>query len=87
MNAKLLRESVPDALTQAGNRWKGILARPGKGSSGNYSEEVLREYGPKALAPGAKAFVDHNPERSVRDMIGTYPNGAVYEDGVGLVGS
>ena len=86
MSAQLLRESVPGTLAKKGNRWRGVLARPGKGSSGVYSEEVLREYGPKALAPGAKAFVDHNPSRSVRDMIGTYPDGAVYEEGVGLVG-
>jgi len=86
MNAKLLRESVSGTLDKKGKRWKGILAVPGQGSSGYYSEEVLREYGPRALAPGAKAFVDHDPTRSVRDMIGVYPEGAYYEEGVGLVG-
>lgn len=86
MNAKLLRESVSGALSKEGKRWKGVLAVPGQGSSGFYSEELLREYGPRALAPGAKAFVEHNPERPVRDMIGVYPDGAYYEEGVGLVG-
>lgn len=86
MNAKLLRESVSGTLDKKGKRWKGVLAVPGQGSSGYYSEEVLREYGPRALAPGAKAFVEHNPERPVRDMIGVYPDGAYYEEGVGLVG-
>lgn len=86
MSTQLLRESVSGALVQKGKRWKGILARPGQGSSGYYSEDVLKEYGPKALAPGAKAFVEHNPERPVRDMIGVYPDGAYYEEGVGLVG-
>lgn len=83
---RLLTESTPATLEKQGKRWKGVLARPGQGSSGFYSEDVLREYGPKALAPGAKAFIDHNPERSVRDMVGVYPDGALYEDGVGLVG-
>lgn len=86
MTAKLLRESTAATLAKNGKRWKAILAVPGQGSSGFYSEDVLKEYGPKALAPGAKAFVDHDPSRSVRDMIGVYPDGAVYEDGVGLVG-
>lgn len=86
MSKTLLRESVSGDLTKKGNRWKGVLAVPGQGASGYYAEEVLREYGPRALAPGAKAFVEHNPERPVRDMIGVYPEGAYYEEGVGLVG-
>lgn len=86
MDKKLLRESVAGDLTKKGNRWKGVLAKPGQGSSGYYSEDVLKEYGPRALAPGAKAFVEHNPERPVRDMIGVYPDGAYYEEGIGLVG-
>lgn len=83
---KLLRESTATPLTKTGNRWRAVLAVPGKGTSGTYSEEVLREFGPQALAPGAKAFVDHDPKRSPKDMIGTYPDGAWYEEGVGLVG-
>jgi hypothetical protein len=86
MSKTLFRESVSGDLTKKGNRWKGVLAVPGQGASGYYSEAVLQEYGPKALAPGAKAFVEHNPERPVRDMIGVYPDGAYYEEGVGLVG-
>jgi hypothetical protein len=83
---KILIESTSTTLTQSGKRWKGILARPGQGSSGFYSEEVLREFGPAALAPGSKAFADHNPDRQVRDIVGIYPEGARYEEGVGLVG-
>lgn len=84
--SKLLRESTATPLTKTGNRWRAVLAVPGQGSSGKYSAEVLREFGPKALAPGAKAFVDHDPKRSPKDMIGIYPDGAWYEEGVGLVG-
>lgn len=57
-----------------------------QGSSGYYSADVLREYGPKALAPGAKAFINHDPSRNPKDMIGIYPDGATYQEGVGLVG-
>jgi hypothetical protein len=86
MTTSLLRESTTVPLAKAGKRWRGVLAVPGKGSSGLYSEAVLREYGPKALAPGAKAFLEHDPTRPVKDMIGVYPDGAFYEEGVGLVG-
>lgn len=86
MTQKLLIEKSAAAPVKSGNRWRAVLATPGQGSSGFYSESVLREYGPAALAPGAKAFVEHDPARKVRDMIGTYPDGARYEEGVGLVG-
>jgi hypothetical protein len=86
MGTKLLQESA-STLTKSGNRWKAVLAKGNQqGSSGYYSEDVLREYGPAALAPGAKAFVNHDPARNPKDMIGTYPDGAYYEEGVGLVG-
>lgn len=74
-------------LTKSGNRWKAVLAKGNQqGSSGYYSEDVLREYGPQALAPGAKAFINHDAARNPKDMIGVYPDGAHYEEGVGLVG-
>lgn len=83
---KLLHESA-STLTKSGNRWKAVLAKGNQqGSSGFYSEDVLREYGPKALAPGAKAFINHDAARNPKDMIGVYPDGAYYEEGVGLVG-
>ena len=86
MTKKMLLETSSAAPVKSGNRWRAILAVPGQGSSGFYSEDVLREFGPQALAPGAKAFINHDPGRNPRDMIGIYPDGAVYEDGVGLVG-
>lgn len=86
MSTTFLRESAPSSLERVGKRWRAILAVPGEGSSGVYSEEVLREFGPSALAPGAKAFIGHDDLRSPKDMIGVYPEGAEYVDGVGLVG-
>lgn len=81
-----MRESAPSTLERVGKRWRAVLAVPGEGSSGVYSEDVLREFGPTALAPGAKAFIGHDDSRSPKDMIGVYPDGAEYVDGVGLVG-
>jgi hypothetical protein len=77
---KLLAESSSSTLTKNGKRWKATLAMPGQGSSGFYSEDVLKEYGPQALAPGAKAFIDHDSTRSPKDMIGVYPDGAWWDD-------
>lgn len=81
----MLTEKSAAAPVKSGARWRAILAVPGQGSSGKYSESVLRDFGPAALPAGSKAFLEHDPSRKVRDMIGTYPEGAVYEDGVGLV--
>lgn len=87
MNTKLLTEASGSTLTRNGKRWKGVLAVPGQGSSGFYSEEVLKEFGPSAIAPGAKAFIDHDTTRSPKDMIGVYPDGAMWDEELGaLVG-
>ena len=75
----MLRESVAVAPTKTGKRWRVVIARPGQGTSGNYATEMLQEYGPAALAPGAKAFFDHDPSRSIKDMVGTYPDGAFWD--------
>ncbi len=84
---KLLTERAASTLTRTGNRWKATLAVGGQqGSSGYYSEDVLREFGPAALPAGSKAFINHDPKRDPRDMFGFYPDGARYEEGVGLVG-
>lgn len=89
--SKLLVEStaVPQATGVAG-RWKATLITPGQGSSGHYSESVLRETGPAALRKGAKSFVTHNRlENGEPDpfrMWGFLAEDAYYEEGVGLVG-
>lgn len=90
MTKKLLSESTA-VPTKAGNgRWKSVLITPGQGSSGFYSEDVLREYGPIALRKGAKSFVTHNrTENGEPDpfaMWGFLAEDSYYEDGVGLVG-
>ena len=71
-------------MVNAGKRLLLCLVR---GLQVFYSEDVLKEYGPQALAPGAKAFIDHDSTRSPKDMIGVYPDGAWWDDETGsLVG-
>lgn len=82
---KELIEAAAAALAKSGNRWKVICAVPGKGSSGTYSESVLREFGPAALPAGAKSYINHDGKRDPRDLLGHFPEGASYEEGVGLV--
>lgn len=76
--ARLLQESSSTPLVKAGKRWKVVVATPGEGSSGKYAADMLAEYGPAAIPAGSKAFFDHDPKRSVKDMVGTYPDGAYW---------
>ena len=71
------------------------IIQPGWGSSGYYSEALLKEYAAK-WKPGVKMFLDHpteserheRPERSVRDFAGVLTSQAEYReqgpDGPGL---
>lgn len=61
-------------------RWLVTIARPGTGTSGTYSEVALRESGPAAFPPGTKSFFNHDPKRDVRDMVGTFPEGAFWNE-------
>src|SRR3954463_5938196 len=76
-------------LQKAGNRWKAVLITPGKGSSGIYSEEMLRSTGPSAFPMGTHSYIDHSDDgrRNPRDLFAVLAEDAHYEDGVGLVGT
>lgn len=69
-----ISESVKSAPTRKGSRWLVTLAVPGQGSSGFYSAEVLKQYGPLAFPTGTRAYWRHvAPEdRDPRDLIGKY---------------
>jgi len=86
--AKLLTESS-SAPVKSGNNWRAVLITPGKGSSGVYTEGMLREYGPAAFKRGTHSYVDHprseEDVRSPKNLIGVLAEDARYEDGVGLV--
>lgn len=84
--AKQLVETAASALAKSKNgRFRVVCATPGQGSSGNYSESVLRDFGPAALPAGSKSYINHDAKRDPRDLLGFFPEGAVYEEGVGLV--
>lgn len=74
-----LNESM-GAPIKVGKRWRVTIARPGQGASGYYPESVLKETGPAAFPPGTKSFFNHDPKRDVRDMVGTFPDGAFWND-------
>ncbi len=84
----LLSESSV-APVKSGNNWRAVLITPGRGSSGVYTENVLREYGPKAFKKGTHSYVDHPRSeediRSPKNLIGVLAEDAYYEKGTGLV--
>jgi len=86
--AELLTESS-SAPVKSGNNWRAVLITPGKGSSGIYTEQMLKSYGPKAFKKGTHSYVDHPASeseiRSPKNLIGVLAEDARYEDGVGLV--
>lgn len=75
-----IRESVTEAPVKNGNRWRVIVARPGQGSSGFYSEDVFRRDASKIIAPGGQAFINHDDSRNPKDMLGTYPDGSFWSE-------
>lgn len=74
-----LREEAKTAKKMPTGRWRAVLAVPGKGSSGTYSAEMLETYGPLALPAGMKAYINHDEKRDARDLLGFYPEGAVWD--------
>lgn len=81
MSTKFFTESVAEAPVKRDNgRWLVAIATPGQGSSGYYAEDMLKEYGPVAFPAGAKAFINHESSRNPKDMIGTYPEGAYWDE-------
>lgn len=75
-----IREASSIAPQRQGKRWLVVCATPGQGSSGYYSEEVLREYGPKVFVPGTRAWLDHDPKRKLTDLVGVYEDGVYWNE-------
>lgn len=74
-----IRESTSAAPVKSGNRWRVIVARPGKGSSGTYSEDLFRRDAAKLIPKGAQSFINHG-ERDPEKMIGVFPDGGYYDE-------
>lgn len=75
-----IREASGTAIAKKGKRWLVVAATPGQGSSGYYSAEVLREYGPKVFGPGTRAWLDHDTSRKLTDLVGVYEDGAYWNE-------
>ena len=75
-----LRESTTTAPVKKGNRWRTIVATPGQGSSGYYSEEVLKRDAEKIVPPGGQSFINHDISRNPKDLIGVFPEGSYWSD-------
>lgn len=75
------------AVSQNGQARIKLIA-PGWGSSGYYSESVLKRDGPKAFGKGTKMYWDHptvteeadRPERSLRDLAAELTSDATWQD-------
>lgn len=76
----LLTESTQEAPVKKGSKWRVICARPGQGTSGYYSPEVLREHANVAVPAGAQSYIQHDPSRNVKDMIGVFPSGGFWDE-------
>lgn len=88
MTFTLTEGAVAPTKSSNGN-WRAVLITPGKGSSGIYSESMLRESGPAAFPKGTHSYIDHPTSegeiRSPKNLMGVLAEDAHYEDGVGLV--
>lgn len=84
---KLLIEAAQSATKTASGRWRAVLAVPGQGSSGKYSAETLKKFGPIAFPAGMKAYITHDEKRDPRDLLGSYPEGASWDESYGEEGA
>lgn len=72
-------------------RFRALLIKAGWGSSGYYSEEVLKRDGPKIWPAGTQGYLDHpslsetveRPERSVRDLASATTTDPVWDPALG----
>lgn len=87
VDTKLLIESAQPATKTSTGRFRAILAVPGKGSSGTYSAEMLKRFGPVAFPAGMKAYINHDEKRDARDLLGHYPEGATWDENEGPEGA
>lgn len=88
MTTLFTESAVAPIKTESGN-WRAVLITPGKGSSGIYTEEMLKEHGAIAFPKGTHSYIDHPTKegevRSPKNLMGVLAEDARYEDGVGLV--
>jgi hypothetical protein len=84
--ATLFTESAI-APVKVGNNWRAVLITPGKGSSGIYTESMLKEYGAVAFPKGTHSYIDHptaeGEVRSPKNLMGVLAEDAYYDEAAG----
>lgn len=84
--ATLFTESAV-APVKAGDNWRAVLITPGKGSSGIYTESMLKEYGAVAFPKGTHSYIDHpaadGEVRSPKNLMGVLAEDAYYDEAAG----
>lgn len=86
MTTLLTESAVAPTKTDSGN-WRAILITPGKGSSGVYTETMLKESGPVAFPKGTHSYIDHpiaeGEIRSPKNLMGVLAEDAYYDEETG----
>ena len=86
MSTLLTESAIAPTKTDSGN-WRAILITPGKGSSGVYTEAMLKESGPVAFPKGTHSYIDHpvseGEVRSPKNLMGVLAEDAYYDEETG----
>jgi len=86
MSTLLTESAIAPTKTDSGN-WRAILITPGKGSSGVYTEAMLKESGPTAFPKGTHSYIDHpvaeGEVRSPKNLMGVLAEDAYYDEETG----
>lgn len=86
MTTLLTESAIAPTKTDSGN-WRAILITPGKGSSGVYTEAMLKESGPVAFPKGTHSYIDHpvaeGEVRSPKNLMGVLAEDAYYDEETG----
>ena len=86
MTTLLTESAVAPTKTDSGN-WRAVLITPGKGSSGVYTETMLKESGPTAFPKGTHSYIDHpiaeGEIRSPKNLMGVLAEDAYYDEETG----
>ena len=86
MSTLLTESAIAPTKTDSGN-WRAVLITPGKGSSGVYTEAMLKESGPSAFPKGTHSYIDHpvaeGEIRSPKNLMGVLAEDAYYDESAG----
>lgn len=80
MTVQHIREAVTDAPVKKGNKWRVVVAKPGQGSSGYYSEDMFRRDATKIVPKGGHCFINHDASRNPKDLVGVYAEGSWWDE-------